>query len=140
MSIIDRIKADQLSARKAKDDVARSLLTTLMSEALMVAKNDGREAPTDDETTAVVRKFLKGNVEVQKVAQGDALAVAVREAELLNGYLPQQLTQDQLEAILQVAMQGGLNNVGALMGYLKANHAGLYDGKAASAIIKELLA
>jgi uncharacterized protein YqeY len=141
MSLFESIKANQLTARKAKDDITRSLLTTLMSEALMVAKNDGREAPTDDEVVAVVRKFLKGNTEVQSLLTHDleGLSVAKREAELLSVYLPQQLTEDQIRSHVRAAIGGGLTNVGLIMGHLKYNFAGMYDGKTASKVIKEEL-
>lgn len=141
MSLIDRLRADQLAARKAKNDIARSLLTTLLGETTTIAKNAGRDNPTDDEVTAVVRKFLKGNAEVQLHLKDEIdLAVARTEADLLNVYLPKQLTEQELRDAVIAAIAGGAANVGAIMGVLKTNFAGLYDGKLASSIIKEAFA
>jgi uncharacterized protein YqeY len=140
MSIIEKIKADQLTARKARDLVAASLLTTLMSDALMVAKNDGREAPTDDEVIATVRKFLKGNAEVQANVTDERLGIAIQEAVILDNYLPEQMTSEALRCHVTGFIKKGPTDMGKVMGYLKSNFAGLYDGKMASSIIKDELA
>lgn len=139
MSIIGLIKADQLAARKAKAEIARSLLTTLMSEAIAVAKNLGAEDPTDEQTIATIRKFLKNNAEVQLHGVGDALATAKAEATLLAKYLPTQLTEDQLSSIIDGAILNNCTNVGTIMASLKQHHAGLYDAKMASILIKNKL-
>lgn len=136
MSLIDTIKADQLTARKNREAIRASLLTTLLGEANMVAKNANREKPTDDEVTAVIRKFLKGNAEVLAHADDADSLVASKEKEVLESYLPKQMTEDELWVAVKKAIAEGATNVGAVMGYLKTNHAGLYDGKMASTLIK----
>jgi uncharacterized protein YqeY len=159
MSLIEKIKASQVEARKARNTLAATLLTTLLGEANMVAKNAQRDAPTDEEVQAVVKKFLKGNAETQAIihkavaAQEEhhpayisqeimsKLTVAQEEQKILEGYLPQQLSESELIQIVNTAIQAGTaSNVGALMGFLKANHAGKYDGKIASAAVKTALA
>lgn len=141
MSLIDTLRADQLAARKAKNDIARSLLTTLLGESTTAAKNKGIEQPTDDDIIAIVRKFLKGNAEVQQHLTDEVdMAVAKTEEALLLAYLPKQLSAEELRASIVAAIDSGSTNVGSIMALLKANHAGLYDGKLASAIIKEELA
>lgn len=156
--LIEKIKADQVEARKARNTVAATLLTTLLGEANMVAKNAQRDAPTDEETQAVLKKFLKGNAETQAVIQksidaqdshnhayisADILSklnLAKDEQKILESYLPQQLSESELIQIVSGAIAGGTAlNVGALMGFLKANHAGKYDGKIASAAVKTVL-
>lgn len=140
MSLIDTLRADQLAARKAKNDVARSLLTTLLGESTTAAKNKGIDQPTDDDIIAIVRKFLKGNAEVQAHLTDEVdMAVAKTEEALLKAYLPQQMSEQALRAFVTSMVAAGPTNVGAIMGALKANYAGLYDGKLASTIIKETL-
>jgi uncharacterized protein YqeY len=153
--LINRIKTAQVEARKSRNTLAATLLTTLLGEANMVAKNAQREAPTDEEVTAVIKKFLKGNSETQAVLHKAAasqedqhpayisadvlgkLAVAQEEQKILESYLPQQLSEGELIQIVSAAISAGTpGNMGALMGFLKANHAGKYDGKLASAAIK----
>jgi uncharacterized protein YqeY len=125
----------------------------------MVAKNAQRDAPTDEEVQAVVKKFLKGNAETQAIIQKavasqeehhpayisqeimSKLTVAQEEQKILEGYLPQQISESELIQIVNTAIQAGTaSNVGALMGFLKTNYAGKYDGKIASAAVKTALA
>lgn len=149
MSLIESIKADQVEARKARNTLVATLLTTLLGEANMVAKNAQRDTPTDEEVQAVVKKFLKGNLETQAVLNKarpstptlERLGDAQKEQQILESYLPQQLSESELVKIVSSAILAGTaSNVGALMGFLKANHAGKYDGKLASAAIKSVLA
>ena len=60
MTLIERIKEDNLAARKNRDQVRATLLTTLFSEAVSVGKNAGNRETTDAETLAVIKKFIKG--------------------------------------------------------------------------------
>jgi len=141
MSLIDKVKADQLAARKARDAVAASLLTTLIGEVTTIAKNAGREFPTDEEVTATIRKFLKSNTELQgHLIDVALLATAKIEALLLTSFLPKQLTEDELRQVIKNMIDAGAPNVGAVMTRLKTEYAGEYDGKMASNIIKELQA
>lgn len=57
MTITEQIKAASLTARKARDTVASALLTTLLSDVVMIGKNAGRET-TDAEAVAIVKKFI----------------------------------------------------------------------------------
>ena len=145
MTIIERITADRMSARKSKDEVATSLITTLMSAILTVGKDEGREV-TDQDSIAKVRSFLKSNAELlaalEKSRNGKeyglpAEVVAFREKTILEGYLPKQLTEDEIRAHAQAAIATGIKDMGGVMAYLKKNFEGTYDGKAASRIAKE---
>lgn len=150
--LIEKIKAAQIEARKAKNSIAATLLTTLLGEANMVAKNAQRDLPTDEEVASVLKKFLDGNAATQdalhKARATDAtlerLAVAIEEQTILEGFkslLPKQLTEDELKAIIREAIvNGAKEDIGSLMGVLKKDHAGRYDGKLASAVIREALA
>jgi uncharacterized protein YqeY len=162
--LIDRIRADQLAARKARDSVAAGLLTTLIGEATSVSEEEFEKARaaaeaaraddgeplsvtvpiTDEKVTATITKFLKNakaNRELMKTsfAAGDAVALAKveREIELLGAYLPRQMTEAELRAAIDGFQQDNPGaSIGAVMAFLKANHAGLYDGKLASQLAK----
>ena len=141
-SLLSTIRQDSIAARKNRDAVAASLLVTLLSEAEMTGLNDGKRESTDAEVLATVRKFLKNNDETLKVKVGDE--VLLREKALLEGYLPKQLSEDELRAAIQaIASDLGLTAItgkdtGALMKGLNAQYAGQFAGGQASAIIKQL--
>lgn len=143
MSLLQTIKNDALEARKRRDNVASSFLTTLLAEAAMVGLNDGKRDSRDDEVVAVVRKFLKNNAEVLLVRPTDPIALA--EKGLLETYLPTQLNEEDLRAaFLGVARDNGLTvigkkDVGVLMKGLKERYSGQYDGKTASGVLNTLI-
>lgn len=144
MSLLSQIRDQSLAARKAKDTVAVALLVTLLSEAERPGLDDGKRESTDAEVMATVRKFLK-NIGETIAARGETDTL-VREKTILEGFLPQQMSEDQLrEAIVAIAADKGIAHItakdtGALMGGLKARYAGQYDGGQASALIKALAA
>ena len=51
MTLFSQIKADQLAARKAKDGLKATLLTTLIGELTAIGKNDGNREVTDAEVS-----------------------------------------------------------------------------------------
>ena len=51
--LIENLKEDQLIARKNRDQIKATLLTTLIGEAEMVGKNTGNRSPFDEEVVSV---------------------------------------------------------------------------------------
>ena len=144
MSVLQNIKAAQLKARKERNSVAASLLTTLIGEAEMVGKNANREV-TDQEVIATVKKFIKNLDETIRIAgdyrDADAADKAWAEKTVLEQFLPKQLSEDELKMHINSIHAGllstdGKADVGSIMKVLKQRFDGLYDGKLASTIIK----
>ena len=89
---------------------------------------------TDELVVQTCKKFIASNMEVIKFKGGDV--VLVEENAILESFLPAQLSEDVLREIIATC---GAINIGEAMQYLKANHAGQYDGKRASVIVREIL-
>jgi uncharacterized protein len=148
MTLLTNIKDAQLVARKAHDDVATGVLTTLYSEASMVGKNatPPRES-TDAEVAATIRKFLKNTREFMSIAgdrrDSDTCDRLYAEQCILEQFLPKQMTVDELTAVVKAFVeQNGLTNaksMGLVMNMLKEQYGGMYDGKVASQVIKDIL-
>lgn len=145
MSLIAQIKKAQIEARKAHERERAQLLTTLIGEAEMVGKNAGREV-TDAEVSAVIKKFLKNMTETIAILGEDhPQSEAVRfEMNVLEGYMPKQLSEEQLASEIQGIHAGLLGagdkaDMGAIMKFLKLRFEGLYDGKLAATLIKKEL-
>lgn len=147
MSLIEKIKQDQLAARKAKVTATATVLTTLIGEAEAAGKNAGNRLPTDDEVVAILKKFIKNIDEVIRIAgdyrDSDRVDSAWDEKEVLTKYLPKQLNEAELCVIIQ-SLVGSLENkspkdMGKVLGSLKAKYSGQYDGAMASKIVKEML-
>ncbi len=157
MALLDELKADQLAARKANARLKADLLTTLIGEAAQITTEEfkrGVTEVTDDKVAATIAKFVKStkqtleNLATERARRlqtgADASKVDERitaaEAELavLSAYGPKQMSPAQLREVIDAfrADTPGAN-VGMIMAHLKANFAGQYDGKAASALAKD---
>lgn len=149
MTLFAQIKADQLTARKAKETIKATLLTTLIGELTAIGKNDGNREVTDADVVKLVKKFLDGVNDTIKLlpAVTDLDGGAVRlfnlkaECAILESYMPQQMD----EYVLTIAVRSIINeigvgaNMGQVMSALKAKHAGTYDGGMASKVVKACL-
>ena len=143
-TLIETIKADQVAARKSRDGIRASLLTTLIGEASAIGKNDGNREVTDTEVVALMKKFVKGIDEsiaaIKDVSNDDGSANRyvnlLKEKSVLEHYMPKQLDELQLNSIVAGLISEVGNNMGKVMAALKERYAGQYDGKLASTIIK----
>lgn len=147
MSLLEKIKADSLTARKERNSKKSALLTTLYSEANIIGINDGHRDTTDAEVVQVVKKFIKGIDETLN-APGRSITLEAEghkfdiyaEKGWLQAYLPTQMGEDELRKIIKnMAIDNPDISMGTVMSGLKQAYAGQYDGQLASKIAKELL-
>ena len=89
--LIDRIKEDRLLAMKARDEVKKNLLGTLVA----AATKDGK-APDDAAVLKTIRLFLKSLDETAGLLEARGLDTGVQRAEraILSAYLPQTLGEE----------------------------------------------
>jgi len=145
MLIIDVLKAESLTARKKKDKFTAGIMTTLIAEIEMVGKNDGNRVTTDTESIKVIQKFKKGaneNLELLRDGGESAMEPLINEIAIYDAYLPKLLSKEELQKILQDWMDDNYidsPSIGGYMGALGRVHKGLYDGKMANGLIRELL-
>jgi len=136
MNLLKQIKDDQLAARKAKDGVKASLLTTLIGDIENALKSASK-ALLDADVLAIVKKYLKSNAEFQKTNPNPStLLVLEQEEVILHSYLPKQFTEQEL---IDKCSELGLINLPTIMKYFKENHAGQYDGALLSKVAKEII-
>lgn len=141
MTLIEEIASDRVQARKNKETVRASLLTTLYGEATKVGKDKGNRPSTDEEVIAVIKKFLKGIEAILEVS--DMNPQALQERAILESYLPKQMSEEDLEACVSMIVSKlddpNPKDMGAVMKSLKALYDGQYDGKMASQKVREAL-
>lgn len=142
MSLIEKLKTDTLSARKNKAPQAAAL-RTILGEIDTKSKLKGTKI---DDTLAlnIIKSTLKGLEEtiahLDKTNRVEDLEQAKLEKDVLDRYLPQSLTETQLQSVIQIAIKNGCSQMGQVMQHLKAHHNGAYDGKLAAKIAKQELA
>ena len=142
MALADRVKQDLADAMRAgeKDRVGR--LRLVLSELQKAAKEGG------DDELAVLRRERKRRLDAAaqfRDAGRDELAAGEEaEAELIGGYLPAELPDDELRAIVAdaVAETGASSpkEMGLVMKAAMARVDGRADGKRVSGLVREALA
>ena len=139
------IKAAMMARETAKLGVLRMLKTSLMNAA--IEKGGAGSTLEDSEALAIVRKEVKkrqDSVEAfEKGGRPEMAASEKAEIEILNAYLPQQLSVAELEALVQAAIaEAGATSkkdMGAVMKLVNAKSAGRADGRTLSAEVQKQL-
>lgn len=129
--ILQKIKQDQLVARKNRDQRIVTILSTVIGEMETIATRDRSEI-TDEQVTRNIDKAIDA-IKQRIEARGET-ADLLFEMELLQSYVPRKLTEDEIRTIKQ---EIGATSAKELMPYLKQHYAGMYDGKVASMVANE---
>lgn len=144
--LIDRIKSEQLNARKARNTVETDVLTTLLGEITIIGKNDGNRETTEDEAQNAIIKFYKNLSETYQLQKkrGDAESALTKtetEMGIIERYMPQQLSETELATIIsQLAESLGAaspKDTGRLMKAINAEYKGQYNGQVCKRLIDE---
>lgn len=106
----------------------------------MVAKNKQQEFPTDDQCVTVLKRFCEKIDETVGLISDAAKIEALKaEKAIYEQFIPKQLSELELTEIVNAFITSNPGaKVGQIMGYLKANYVGLYDGNKASTIVKSV--
>lgn len=148
MTLKERIEADMKQAmlQKNKDE-----LTTLRSikSLILLAQTDkgGPKELSEDEEMKILTKAAKQRKESAEIFQEqgrpELAEKELKELEVINRYLPSQLSDDELEAEIKniIAQLGasGPKDMGKVMGVASKTLAGKADGKAIATKVKALL-
>ena len=151
MSLKDRISDDIKTAMKAKDKVrletVRSVKKVILErESLM--RPSGQEALTPDQELEVLTQLAKQRKDsieqYQKVGREDLAAQEAQELSILEEYLPQQLSDAEVEAVIDglIAQTGASSpkDMGKVMGPAMQQLKGRADGGKVQALVKAKLA
>ena len=143
----ERLKDDLMVSMKAKDK-DRSTLIRMIQAEIKNAEILNRRDLTEDETLAVVNKVkvqTKESLDMYEAAgtNPEATEKNRRWLDLVMGYLPSQLTAEEVRAIVQTIVdQNGLKgkqDMGKLMPLLMPQIKGKFDGREANKIVSEVL-
>ena len=146
-TIYERIRADILTAVKARD-AATALILRTTDAAIQRAAMDQNKPIDDALVTSTLRKSVKNltdaKEEFQKGGRADLVAANEAEIRVVEKYLPQGLDAARVEALVIEAIQetGALSkkDMGKVIGALKKRpEAGLIDFGAVSKVIQSKL-
>jgi uncharacterized protein YqeY len=141
-----RIDSEYVLAYKAKDSVRLAVLRHLKTAAKNLSVEVLRPL-TDDDYLGIISRQIKQRREsleqYQKHGRPELAAVESAELEVLLGYMPTALTDDELvEAIDRLAVETGSQgpkDMGKVMAALALAYKGRYDGRKASEAVRARL-
>lgn len=147
MSFAEQINTDIKNAMLAKDKDKLAVLRDIKSKLLLEATSGNGEA-SDETAIKICVKLHKQRMETYEIykTQGreDLAADELFQAQVIEGYLPQMMSEDEVraEVVAAIASTGaaGPQDMGKVMGVLSGKLAGKADGKMIAALVKETLA
>lgn len=144
MSLLERVQADTTAAMKAGERERLTALRMLLA-ALQRVHKEGQGS--EQEEVAALQRERKRRLEsataYRDAGRDDLASAEEREAELIGAYLPEEMSDDELAAIVGdvVAETGAASpkEMGRVMSMVMPRVQGRADGKRVSALVKEKL-
>ncbi|MGN6454468.1 MAG: GatB/YqeY domain-containing protein [Steroidobacteraceae bacterium] len=146
MALKDRITEDMKTAMRAGDKERLGTVRLLLA-AIKQREVDERITLDDGQVLAVIEKMIKQRREAisqfESGGRSDLVAKENAEIGVLQGYLPEQLTAAELDALISEAITAtaaaSIKDMGKVMGFVKPKTQGRTDMGALSARIKQKL-
>ena len=146
MSLKAKLKEQQILAMRAKDKARLGTIRMLLA-AIKQIEIDERIELDDDAVTAVVIKSVKQRKDsisqFEKANRADLAEIEKAELAILQEFLPQPLTSDEVKALIEQAIAStgasGMQDMGKVMGVLKKDISGKADMGEVSALVRASL-
>jgi len=151
MSLKDKIDTDYKNILKSKNKIQISTYRLILSgiKDLDISNRSGpNKKDTDDgDIKKLLKKMIKQRSEsidiYKKNNRKDLLEVEQKESEILSGYLPKQLSEEETKKICTQTVSAlgasSIKDMGKVMGELKKQYADSLDFAIAGSLLKELL-
>lgn len=145
-----KLQEDLKEAMKAREEVrlrtVRSLRAAVMAREIELRSGGVGDIP-EEEAFAVLQKQAKQRrdsiEQFEAAGREDLKAVEVEELAIIETYLPKQLSEDAVRAVVeQIVRETGVNSMkemGKVMGPAMAKMKGLADGKLVQEVVKSVL-
>ena len=148
MDLFERVSEDIKNAMKAKDKVALETLRNVKKFFIEAKTAAGaNDTLTDDAALKIIQKLVKQGKDAAEIYVGqgrqDLADAELAQVKVMEAYLPQQLSAEELEAELKdiIAEVGATSgkDMGKVMSVASKKLAGRAEGRVISAKVKELL-
>ena len=150
MSLKKQIEDNLNEALKAKDKKTYPTLRLIVSaikDAEIAGRSKGQKDIKDSDIIALLKKMIKQRNEscevYKKAGRTELLENENREIEVINKFLPNQLSEEETKKICEETIKSvnatSMKDMGKIMGVLKSKHADSLDFSKVSLILKGLL-
>lgn len=146
MSIKDRLMADMKTAMKARQTDRLTVIRSMRS-AVRQAEIDGKTDLDDDGVISIISKELKMRqeslTEFKKGGRDDLVAKTEEEIAVIMPYLPKQLSEDEICALVKDAVEktgaSTARDIGKVMKMIMPEVKGKADGRLVNNVVREML-
>ena len=142
MTLSERINNDLKEAMKCKDSFRLSVIR-MVKGAMQLAKPNPREELTDDDVITVISKQIKMRndsiKEFEAAGRSDLVEQNKKEIEILNTYMPKQLSEEELTEIIDKVFEEVKPTSQKDMGLIMKNISPLVKGKADMSLVNKLV-
>ena len=146
MSLKEQLFADLKTAMKEKDTLKKDTVQLIRSGILQFEK-DNKVELDDEGVMEIITKQLKSRrdslPDYIKSGREDLIEKLNKEIEILLGYLPEQLSEDEIQKIVEEAIAAtgaaSIKEMGKVMGIVNPKVKGRADMKVVGALVKKLL-
>lgn len=149
VTLKERLNEDMKTAMKEREAGKERLsVIRMVRSAIKYVEIERGHELSDEEVLEVLSREVKQRrdaiLEYQKAGRADVVASLEREIDIVLGYMPKQLTAEEIRALAKEAVaQTGAKDakeIGKVMGALMPKVKGKADGKLVNQIVRELLA
>lgn len=148
MSLTDQINNDIKTAMKAKDKPSLEALRAIKSALLLAATEKGAGDSSEAAEMKMLQKLVKQRKDAASIFQeqgrDDLAEPELAQVAIIENYLPAQLSEEEVKAIVaEVVSSTGASSMadmGKVMGMVNKKVAGQAEGKLVAALVKQALA
>lgn len=142
----EELMQDLKDAMKEKNTIKKDTVQMVRAAILQIEKDKGIDVD-DNKIIEIIAKEVKGKkdalVEFEKGGRGDLIEQTNKEIEVLEKYLPKQLSKDEIkekvEEVINKLGATSMKDMGPVMKEAKALIGAAADGRAINEVVKELL-
>lgn len=148
MGLADTIQTDLVAAMKAGDDTKKTTLRAVLTAVKTAETADGAGEPlSDEQVMTIIASEVKQRNEAAEIFVGagetDRYQKEIDEREVLQAYLPEPLSAEELDTIVAAVIEEGgystKKDMGAAIKQVMAKAAGRADGRTVSAAVGSAL-
>ena len=152
MSLREKLTENMKQAMRDKDELTLSTLRLILSaikdKDIAARTADSRDGIKDEQILSLLQSMVKQRQEsIKMYTQGNRPELAERESgeiKVIESYLPKQLSDDEVKAVVQKVVKDigatSVKDMGKVMAELKAKYSGQMDFSKVGGIVKEKLA
>lgn len=146
MSLLEQLNNDMKAAMKAKDKATLSVVRMLKAAVTNEQINLGHDLTADEEATVLSREYKQRKeslAEFENAGREDLIEQAKHELAVVEKYLPEQLSEAEVKAIVTKAIEQtgaeSMKDMGKVMGVVMPQVKGKADGKLVNETVKAAL-